>query len=391
MKQLLLMLVLLVSSVTNAQTFLFSCGAPELIQGRTEQLDALADTALYTHVETGFIPNTDEYEVIVIRTNLDGTETEYFNNSLSWTYLGNLDGDVQGGWNGFYADAQQAVADSEADGKAEFKAFTASRTLEIEDLSSSSVSVTTEWDNVKGHVITVGGVEILSSDYGHRNYGKSSQADFESLLRRISEVVVIENPDFERNNRIQAAKNLATGETTVSHHVDGDDDVFTISFIGAGEDGSDPWTRKVTFTDPIETLDYEYTLIYFDNIEEFVIDAQAEYDARNITQRGMADLANSLFSQSQADVTEESREAEIAKLAIAGKILISMSTNSSGSHQTVVNIYYNSAGEFVGTNANSNTYPEAVDFGGQGDLALMDVEDFNDYYAAIWIFIDNNY
>ena len=128
-------------------------------------------------------------------------------------------------------------------------------------------------------------------------------------------------------------------------------------------------------------------LIYFDNIKDFVVDAQAEYDVRNITQRGMADLANSLFSQSQADVTKESREAEINKLAITGKILISMSTNASGSHQTVVNIHYNSDGTFVGL----NTYPEAVDFGGQGDLALMSVENFNDYYAAIWIFIDNNY
>ena len=389
MKQLLLMLVLLVSSFTNAQTFLFSCGAPELIEGRTEELSTLADNTLYTHVEAGFLPYPENYryELIVIRTNLDGTETEYFNDEITWTYLGNLDGSVQGGWDGFYADALQAVADSEADGKAEFKAFTASRTLEIEALSSSSVSVTTEWDNVKGHIITAGSIEILSDDYGHRNYGKSTQADFESLLRRISEVVVIENPDFERNNRIQAAKNLATGETTISHHVDGNDDVFTISFIGAGEDGSDPWTRKVTFTDPIETLDYEYMLIYFDNIEEFVIDAQAEYDARNITQRGMADLTNSLFSQSQADVTKESREAEIAKLAINNVINIVMSTNNSGSHYAVVSIYFDSTGTFSGASDTKN----AVDFGGQGDLALMDVEDFNDYYAAIWIFINNNY
>ena len=145
MKQLLTMLVILISSFTNAQTFNFFCGAPELIQGRTEQLDALADNSLYTYVETGFIPNTDEYEVIVIRTNLDGTETEYFNDSLSWTYLGNLDGSVMNGWDGFYADAKEAVADSEADGKADLKPFTASRTLEIENLSSSSVSVTTEW------------------------------------------------------------------------------------------------------------------------------------------------------------------------------------------------------------------------------------------------------
>ena len=389
MKQLLLMFVLLISGITNSQTFLFSCGAPELIEGRTEELSALAENATYTHVESGFLPYPENYryEIIVIRTNLDGTETEYFNDEITWTYLGNLDGSIQGGWDGFYADAQQAVADSESDGKAEFKAFTASRTLEIENLSSSSVSVTTEWDTTRGHVITVGDAEILSSDYGHRNYGKSTQPDFDSLLRRISEVIVIEGPDFERNKRIQAAKNLATGETTVGHHVDGDDDVFTISFIGAGEDGSDPWTREVRFTDPIEILDYDFMLIYFDNIKEFVVDAQAEYDVRNITQRGMADLANSLFSQSQADVTAESREAEINKLAIAGEILISMSTNLSGSHQTVVNMHFNSAGIFVGL----NTSPEAVDYGGEGNLALMDVDDFNDYYAAIWIFIDNNY
>ena len=380
---------MLISSFTNAQTFNFFCGAPELIQGRTEELSALAENATYTHVESGFLPYPENhrYEIIVIRTNLDGTETEYFNDEITWTYLGNLDGSVQGGWDGFYADAQQAVTDSESDGKAEFKAFTASRTLEIENLSSSSVSVTTEWDTTRGHVITAGSVEILSDDYGHRNYGKSTQADFDSLLRRISEVVVIENPDFERNKRIQAAKNLATGETTVSHHVDGDDDVFTISFIGAGEDGSDPWTRSVTFTDPIETLDYEYMLTYFDNIEELIIDAQVEYDARNITQRGRADLTNSLLSQSQADVTKESREAEIAKLAINNVINIVMDTNNSGSHYAVVSVYYDSTGTFSGASETKN----AVDFGGQGNLASMSVENFNDYYAAIWIFIDNNY
>ena len=383
------MLVILISSFTNAQTFNFFCSAPELIQERTEQLDALADTALYTHVESGFLPypDNDRYEIIVIRTNLDGTETEYFNDEITWTYLGNLDGSVQGGWDGFYADAKEAVASSEADGKAEFKSFTNSRTLEIEDLSSSSVSVTTEWDSTRGHVITVGDAEILSSDYGHRNYGKSTQPDFDSLLRRISEVIIIEGPDFERNKRILAAKNLATGETTIGHHVDGDDDVFTISFIGAGEDGSDPWTRTVTFTDPIEILDYEFMLIYFENIEEFVIDAQAEYDARNITQRGRADLTNSLLSQSQADVTLESREAEIAKLAINNVINIGMGTNYSGSHYAAVVILLDSTGTFSG----AEDTKDAVDFGGQGDLALMSVENFNDYYAAIWIFIDNNY
>ena len=373
------MLVILISSFTNAQTFNFFCGAPELIQGRTEQLDALADTALYTHVETGFIPGTDEYGVIVIRTNLDKTETEYFNNKIGWTYLGNLDGTVQGGWNGFYADAKEAVASSEADGKAEFKSFTDSRTEEIEDLSSSSVSVTTEWDSTRGHVITVGDAEILSSDYGHRNYGKSTQPDFDSLLRRISEVIIIEN-NFIRNSRIQNGESFATGETTIEHSIDGDDDIFTISFIGAGEDGSDPWSRTVYLSDPIEILEYEFMLVYFETIKEFVVDAQAEYDARNITQRSMADAANSLFSQSQADVTEESRKAEIDKLAVTAQVQIV--------HLEIDGLY--------GTNvivitAGPAALPlEAKDFGGNGDLNTMLVEDFNDYYAAIWIFIDNN-
>ena len=393
MKQLLTMLVILIGSFTNAQTFLFSCDAPELIEGRTEELSALADNALYTHVESGFLPYPENYryEIIVTRTNLDGTETEYFKDEITWTYLGNLDGSVQGGWDGFIAAAEQAVADSEDDGKAEFNAFTASRTAQIEAYNTANVPVTVEWDTTKGHVITIINAEILSSDYGHRNYGKSSQDDFDVLIRRIEEALFIQDPNAERIKRLAMIQSIASNytnafvERSTKQTADGDDyDSFAISY-----DEAIDWERTVSGIQLVENISRNYYDVdifqeLLNSITAILVLAQAEYDLVNApaiaTQRDNADATNSLLNQLQSEVTEESREAELNKLAVAGQILVITGYDTFESSHRIISTILGGNSEYLW----------AKNFGGNGDLSTMLVEDFNDYYAALWIFIDNN-
>ena len=69
----------------------------------------------------------------------------------------------------------------------ELKALTASRTLELEALSSETTSVNVSWDS--GHVITIDGNDILADDYGHQNYGYHSDTEFDSLLDDVRDAV----------------------------------------------------------------------------------------------------------------------------------------------------------------------------------------------------------
>ena len=71
----------------------------------------------------------------------------------------------------------------------ELRTLTASRTLELEALSSETTSVTVRWEG--GHVITVDGNDILSSSYGHQNYGYHSNTEFDSLLDDVKAAVEV--------------------------------------------------------------------------------------------------------------------------------------------------------------------------------------------------------
>ena len=405
MKQLLLTFVLLVGSFTNAQTFNFSCTAQELEAERIGLLEALANNAIYTHVETGYTPDTDEYAVVVIGTSLDGTESEYFNDFITYTYLTNLNGDVTGGWNGFYADAQEAVADSEKDGKAELRSLTNSRTLEIESLSTEDISVVAEWDSAKGHFITIGDVEILSSEFGHKNYGKISENDFKRLLSRVTEVIAVQAADFLKNSIVQYIKSvLATGDTTIEHEtLSNGYDRFTVSFNGAGENGSDPWQLRLTTTDPIEELQREpvdYLQFFFTQITEIVDEAQVEYNSRLDqsvieNQIASANASNTLYSQTQDEYnaigTEQGGIDRTDVITALDPIYPSNSTDGinletgfvGGTHRITIAITQDPLNPV-------SIFLEAVDF---GNLSMKDmtVDQFNEYYAAAWIFVDNNY
>ena len=232
------MFVLLLSGITNAQTFDFSCGitAEELIIERLAELNAIADEATYTHVE-GAYHNEQEtaYGFRVIRTTSDGSEIDYFGDAgqgygIPKTNLGSEDTSGPAGWDKYLADAKQAVVDSEIDGVAaalamtaeELASLTASRTLELKAKGSATTSVTIRWDG--GHIITVDGNDILARDHGHNNYGKSTQDQFDALLKVVEDAVIAADATANLslgNSRKQQLEDLSRDGVFVSVDVTG--------------------------------------------------------------------------------------------------------------------------------------------------------------------------
>ena len=163
------------------------------------------------------------------------------------------------------------------------------------------VQVVPSWDSAKGHIVKfdvdgeyfqVDGVdyELLSSDYGHRNYGKITENEFKRLVSRVGEVVRVADPNWERTLILQQIQEFATGDTTIIHSVveqaAGPADRFTTSFNGAGENGSEPWSKVLTAPGLVDNLDRNFggsidllQLQVFDEIKSDVIKAQAEYDS----------------------------------------------------------------------------------------------------------------
>ena len=383
MKQLLLMFVLLIGGVTNAQTFDFSCiiektrfeiiedlaiagevdvtfdaatketkvtvspvgsgnftivewptegnlsTMPEatflVIKGRVEdavngyktanliserllELNAIADEATYTHVE-GAYHNEEEtapYGFRVIRTTSDGSEIDYFGNTdgsgtadlglgISKASLGSEDTSGDAGWDKYLADAKQAVIDSEIDGAAaaiamtaeELASLTASRTLELKAKSSATTSVTVRWDG--GHIITVDENDILAKDHGHNNYGRSTQDQFDALLKVVEDAVIAADSDelTLEEQRIAELEGLSR------------DGVFVVIEIL-----SQGW--KIEFHDEngiitkegTDGVDYEESQETWTNLDE-VSDYQSHYD--NAVQR-VSDLVQYLIDQAQTSL-----------------------------------------------------------------------------------------
>ena len=196
---------MLITSVTNAQTFDFSCGptTEELIFERKDMLSSIGESSNYVNNVSGPNPgagNSHIYEVVISRTLADGTEQEYFHKGINDSYLGNPDGTVEFGFDGFYAEALEAAKNAEDDGIAD---TTTARTLLLEGASSATTSVTIRWEN--GHIITVDGNDILSRDHGHNNYGRSTQDQFDALLKVVEDAVIA--ADF-----VEAAPGEAVGK-----------------------------------------------------------------------------------------------------------------------------------------------------------------------------------
>ena len=194
---------IMLTSFMNAQTFDFSCGltTEELIFERKEMLSSVGESSNYVNNVSGpNAGNSDIYEVIISRTLADGTEKEYFHKGIDNSYLGNADGNVEYGFDVFYAEALQAAVNAENDAVAD---TTTARTLLLKGASSATTSVTIRWDG--GHVITVDGNDILARDHGHNNYGRSTQDQFDALLKVVEDAVIA--ADF-----VEAAPGEAVGK-----------------------------------------------------------------------------------------------------------------------------------------------------------------------------------
>ena len=182
---------------------------------------------------------------------------------------------------------------------------------------------------------------------------------------------------------------LADGNTTIEVTDYGTFDSFDVSFEGAGENESPNWSRSIG-TPSIETLDVAKRQDIFDDIRTAKEAAQAEYDARVaadalLYQIEEASASNSLRYQTQSDLDamtdDEIRDARIAELK-------SISDDNTVNIQPQWMSWKSSYGVSITIRGNILETFLAKDYGNPG-LNLMTAEEFNDYYVACWLFVDN--
>ena len=298
MKKILLIFVVLLSGIANAQTF--TCNCPDIRQERIDHLETFNTTDISVIVEDG--GNNNELVKLV------GVGNQYI------------------------------------------KHFPAGKLLE--DL----------------------GEEFLTELYTHVEasapLAQAAYDDRAGILKFIQDV-------------------LADGNTTIEVTDYGTFDSFDVSFEGAGENESANWSRSVG-TPSVETLDAAKRQDIFDSLRGFKEAAQAEYDARAaadalLYQIEEASASNSLRYQTQSDLDamtdDEIREARTAELnGITDDNTVNIQPQwlvHKSSHGTSITIRGNILETFL-----------AKDYGNPG-LNLMTAEEFNDYYVACWLFVDN--
>ena len=160
----------------------------------------------------------------------------------------------------------------------ELRILTNERIQLLENKSSSTASVTSEWISEDGHVITIGTPPktILASEYGHRNFGKSET--FDLLIDVVGKAVL----------RLDYIKTLATGDVKITHVITpgGFDEFFmsagsnnTGNAVGYTQDGS-----RNQFSDNeyiVEKLEDADLTDLYTKISNIVLQVQSEYDALN--------------------------------------------------------------------------------------------------------------
>ena len=199
------------------------------IAERLEELNAIADESTYTHVEGSYF-NANNYIFRVIRTSSDGSLIDYFVNSIgqnrgiSDAELESEDATGADGWDQFLIDAKQAVVDSEKDGLNEILAdLTASRNDELLGIHDS---VSVAWDSNIGHIVSVGNQRIHSNDFGHRNFGKMSQEQFDlglsfAVRTAVRSYLSIPFAEIAQGSNYYAQIVTGTGYTYFQyHHID---------------------------------------------------------------------------------------------------------------------------------------------------------------------------
>ena len=160
----------------------------------------------------------------------------------------------------------------------ELRKLTDERIQLLEDESSNTANVTSEWISEDGHVITIGTPPktILASEYGHRNFGKSET--FDLLIEAVGKAV----------SRLDYIKTLATGDVKITHVITpgGFDEFFmsagdnnTGNAVGYTQDGD-----RNQFSDNeyiVEKLEGTDLTDLYTKISNIVLQVQSEYDAIN--------------------------------------------------------------------------------------------------------------
>ena len=159
----------------------------------------------------------------------------------------------------------------------ELRILTDERIQLLEDESSETTIISSEWSPEDGHVITIANSlkVILASDYGHRNFGKSET--FDSLIEAVRKVV----------SRLDHIQTLATGDVKITHvytYDPSDEFLMTAGTVGYNQDGDSDFGSSEYVIEDLEGTDL--TDLY-DKISGVVSRVQDEYDNPPLTLREM--------------------------------------------------------------------------------------------------------
>ena len=272
MKQLLLIFVLLANSITNAQTFDFSC-APE--KTRFEIIEALSIPGeVDVHAEEEKITTTQAgNQNISYLTFPNGEQLSTMSEATFLVIKGQVE-DIVYNW------SLAGIAD-----------LAASRTVELKALSTATTSVTISWGN--GHTITVDGNDILANTYGPNNYGRASIEQFDALYTAVENAVAVADTPLSLGDaRKQLLEDLSRDGVFVNVTTDAGGfppaDGYTIKYLDAYNNvhslDDDP---QITYgyTKLEDLTDFETSLyINTRNRVTDIVNANVTYDAFTVTE-----------------------------------------------------------------------------------------------------------
>ena len=211
--------------------------------------------------------------------------------------------------------------------------------------------------------------------------------------------------EIERAKRLKFVDDVladgnVTFEVTQEQFASGLGDVFTFSYEGVELDANDEkvWTRSTAIAYApgvielmsLDEADYINIFFLFDQLLINARLAQAEYDRIALLnsvddQISSANASNSLYNQTQSDLDamtdDEIREARKAEF-------IAITDDNTVTIQPQWLNHKSSYGVSITIRGNILETILAKDYGNPG-LNLMTVEEFNAYYVACWLFIDN--
>ena len=217
----------------------------------------------------------------------------------------------------------------------ELRTLTASRTLELEALSSETTSVTVSWNS--GHVITVDGNDILSSSYGHKNYGYHLDNEFDALLGDVE--AAVEYVDYlytelgiKKLGIVADIKELGTPNITIEYTREaGNVDRFDI--IG----GDYPYNLRTTLDSPLELKNELQLSTFKTQITGFVNLAQGDYKNNFIGSDSeiSATVSESVTQQERQDIFESL----VGKVTSSGRTIFDVVHGQGDGAYPIVQVY----------------------------------------------------